>query len=91
MVRRRSSKSKPPKTDPRPLDKRDARVNRWNNIEDMPMDEEDQCAPSLLSDDLRENIKINTFSQFTHPRIVFSWRARKSELMKTGTRRTCSR
>ena len=48
MVRRRSSKSKVSGTGPRPLDKRDARINRWNTLEDIPMDEEDQCALSLL-------------------------------------------
>ncbi|KAF8490792.1 Sas10 C-terminal domain-containing protein [Russula emetica] len=42
MVRRRSSKSKVSRSNPRPLDKRDARINRWNTLEDIPMDEEDQ-------------------------------------------------
>src|SRR6266849_4922245 len=45
MVRRRSSKSKVvSRRNPRPLDKRDARINRWNTLEDIPMDEEDKCA-----------------------------------------------
>ncbi|KAI0274240.1 Sas10 C-terminal domain-containing protein [Russula aff. rugulosa BPL654] len=42
MVRRRSSKLKASRSNPRPLDKRDARINRWNTLEDIPMDEEDQ-------------------------------------------------
>ena len=44
MVRRRGPKSKVSRAGPRPLDKRDARIDRWNTLEDIPMDEEDQCA-----------------------------------------------
>ncbi|KAI0250963.1 Sas10 C-terminal domain-containing protein [Lactifluus subvellereus] len=42
MVRRRSSKSKYSGTGPRPVDKRDARMKRWNTLADIPMDEEDE-------------------------------------------------
>ena len=58
MVRRRSSKLKGSGSNPRPLDKRDAKINRWNTLEDIPMDEEDQCALPLvsLSGDPLENI-----------------------------------
>ncbi|KAH9045031.1 Sas10 C-terminal domain-containing protein [Lactarius hengduanensis] len=41
MVRRRSSKSKDIRRGPRPLDKKDARIKRWNTSADIPMDEED--------------------------------------------------
>ena len=44
MVRRRKSKSKDLRTGPRPFDKRDGKIKRWNTLEDIPMDEEDQCA-----------------------------------------------
>ncbi|KAF8272853.1 Sas10 C-terminal domain-containing protein [Lactarius quietus] len=42
MVRRRSSKSKYVRSGPRPVDKKDARMKRWNTLADIPMDEEDQ-------------------------------------------------
>ncbi|KAH9955170.1 hypothetical protein BC827DRAFT_1271975 [Russula dissimulans] len=42
MVRRRSSKSKDSRTGPRPLDRRDAKIKRWNTLADIPMDDEDQ-------------------------------------------------
>ena len=44
MVRRRKSRSKDLRTGPRPFDKRDGKIKRWNTLEDIPMDEEDQCA-----------------------------------------------
>ncbi len=47
MVRRRS-KSKDARTGPRPVDKKDARMRRWNTSVDIPMDEEDECAHSSL-------------------------------------------
>ena len=50
MVRRRGPKPKVSRAGPRPLDKRDARIDRWNTLEDIPMDEEDQCALFCLSD-----------------------------------------
>ncbi|KAI0264034.1 Sas10 C-terminal domain-containing protein [Gloeopeniophorella convolvens] len=42
MVRRRSTKVKNSRGGPRPVDKKDARMRRWNTAEDIPMDEEDQ-------------------------------------------------
>ena len=47
MVRKRKSRSKDLRTCPRPLDKRDGKIKRWNTLEDIPMDEEDQCALSF--------------------------------------------
>ena len=44
MVRRRKSRSKDLRTGPRPFDKRDGKIKAWNTLEDIPMDEEDQCA-----------------------------------------------
>ncbi|KAI9465039.1 Sas10 C-terminal domain-containing protein [Lactarius psammicola] len=41
MVRRRSSKSKDIRRGPRPVDRKDARIKRWNTSADIPMDEED--------------------------------------------------
>ncbi|KAI0287956.1 Sas10 C-terminal domain-containing protein [Russula brevipes] len=42
MPRRRGSKLKDSRTGPRPVDKRDARIKRWNTLADIPVDEEDQ-------------------------------------------------
>ncbi|KAI0042486.1 hypothetical protein FA95DRAFT_1682542 [Auriscalpium vulgare] len=43
MVRRRRNASeKKERSGPRPVDKKDARVKRWNKASDIPMDEEDQ-------------------------------------------------
>lgn len=60
MVRRRRYKSKDSKPGPRPFEKRDGTIKRWNTLEDIPMDEEDQCAlsfcPSDLPDDNHEQI-----------------------------------
>ncbi|KAH9999604.1 Sas10 C-terminal domain-containing protein [Russula compacta] len=42
MARKRGSKLKDSRTGPRPFDKRDARIKRWNTAADIPMDEEDQ-------------------------------------------------
>ncbi|KAI9463799.1 hypothetical protein F5148DRAFT_1276468 [Russula earlei] len=42
MARRRSSNSKILRPGPRPLDKQDARIKRWNTLADIPMDEEDR-------------------------------------------------
>ena len=47
MVRRRKSRSKDSRSGPRPFDKRDGKIKRWNTLEDIPMDEEDQCALSF--------------------------------------------
>jgi U3 small nucleolar RNA-associated protein 3 len=44
MVRRRKSRSKDLRTGPRPFDKREGEIKRWNTLEDIPMDEGDQCA-----------------------------------------------
>ena len=70
MVRRRSSKSKVSRSNPRPLDKRDARINRWNTIEDIPMDEEDQCAPPLQLDDLPDILKYLSTVHASKDRIL---------------------
>lgn len=44
MVRRRASKSGPKaKGKPRPIDRKDSKINRWNTADDIPLDEEDQC------------------------------------------------
>jgi hypothetical protein len=64
MVRRRISKSKDSKPGPRPFDKRDGTIKRWNTLTDIPMDEEDQCVfsfcPDDLSDDIQENLVLSS-------------------------------
>jgi hypothetical protein len=86
MVRRRKSKSKDSKPGPRPFDKRDGTIKRWNTLEDIPMDEEDQCARSFCPSDLPDDIHEQISAKFTHPGIVFYWKERKLEPMMTGTR-----
>ena len=62
MVRRRRNKSKDSKPGPRPFDKRDGTIKRWNTLEDIPMDDEDQCAPSFCLDDLPDDIQEQAFA-----------------------------
>lgn len=62
MVRRRRHKSKDPKPSPRPFDKRDGTIKRWNTLEDIPMDEEDQCALSFCPGDLPDDIHEQFFA-----------------------------
>ncbi|KAN0127334.1 Sas10 C-terminal domain containing protein [Lactarius tabidus] len=55
MVRRKSSKTKHVRSGPRPVDRKDSRMKRWNTSADIPMDEEDQFHASkdriLLEDE----------------------------------------
>lgn len=48
MVRRRSGKAKAAHSKPRGVDRKDSKMKRWNKASDIPMDEEDQCAFSVL-------------------------------------------
>ncbi|KIM43375.1 hypothetical protein M413DRAFT_444202 [Hebeloma cylindrosporum] len=42
MVRRRSTKGRESRSKPKPLNRSDGKIKKWNTIEDIPMDEEDQ-------------------------------------------------
>ncbi|KAI0322424.1 Sas10 C-terminal domain-containing protein [Amylostereum chailletii] len=42
MVRRRPSKSKGQNSGPRPVDRKDGNLKKWNTVDDILMDEEDQ-------------------------------------------------
>ena len=44
MVRRRSSKSKAAHSKARPVDRKESKMRRWKTADDVPLDEEDQCA-----------------------------------------------
>ena len=44
MPRRRPSQRAKPHSKPRPVDRKDGRLKRWNALEDIELDEEDQCA-----------------------------------------------
>ena len=48
MVRRRSTKPKG-KSAPRPVDRKDSKMKRWETADDIPMDDEDQCTYPAFS------------------------------------------
>lgn len=44
MPRRRPSQRAKSHSNPRPVDRKDSRIKRWDTLADIEMDEEDQCA-----------------------------------------------
>jgi len=43
MPRRSVSRSRTSKSKPKPLKRSDGKLKKWNTVEDIPMDDEDQC------------------------------------------------
>ena len=49
MARRHASKGTAKRSKPRPVDRKDSSIKRWDKLSDIPLDEEDQCTcPHLL-------------------------------------------
>ena len=53
MPRRRPSSRGGSRSKPRPVDRKDSKIKRWNKASDIELDEEDQCTFLRTEQDLK--------------------------------------